>query len=180
VAAASWWEHRPAVPDPDDRALQKTYERALNLLSFRDRSAKKLAARLVEKGEPPALVAAAIARLTANGLLDDNRFAAARARSGLLGKARSRRRMEQTLALDGVPREVAVTAIQQVLDEEGTTEVALAVRAARKKLRSLSGHPPPVQRDKLYGFLARQGYGADIVRKTLREVLDVPPPDDDG
>jgi regulatory protein len=167
------------MPGPDDTAAQKTYERALNLLSFRDRSAKKLAARLIEKGEPPAQVAAAIARLTANGLLDDARFAAARARSGLLGKARSRRRMEQTLALDGVARDVAAAAVQRVLDEEGTDEASLAVRAARKKLRSLSGHPPPVQRDKLYGYLARQGYGSDIVRKALREVLDAPPPDED-
>jgi regulatory protein len=168
------------MPGPDDTAAQKTYDRALNLLSFRDRSAKKLTARLLQKGEPPAQVAAAIARLTQNGLLDDARFAAARARSGLLGKARSRRRMAETLALDGVAKDVAQDAIQRVLDEEGTDEASLAVRAARKKLRTLSAHPRPVQRDKLYGYLARQGYGSEVVRRALREVLDAPPPDEDG
>jgi regulatory protein len=163
---------------PDDAASRRTYERALNLLSFRDRSAKRLEARLVEKGEPPEQVAAAIARLTANGLLDDARFAAARARSGLLGKARSRRRMAETLAHDGVPREVAAEAIQKVLDEEGTDELSLALRAARKKLRTLSRHEPRVQREKLYGFLARQGYAAEVVRRALTEVLATA--DEDG
>jgi hypothetical protein len=32
----------------------------------------------------------------------------------------------------------------------------------------------------LYGYLARQGYGSEVVRRALREVLDAPPPDEDA
>ena len=120
---------------PLDGPTRKTYERALDLLAVHARSARGLEKRLLEKGEPPAQVAAAIARLCAAGLLDDARFAAARARSGILGKARSRRRMTETLANNGVARDVAAAAIQQVLDDEGTDEHAVALRAAQKKLR---------------------------------------------
>jgi regulatory protein len=167
------------MSSPDD-AASKTYERALGLLAVRARSVRGLEKRLLEKGEPPAHVAAAIARLRAAGLLDDARFAASRARSGILGKSRSRNRMAQTLANDGIARDVAAAAIAQVLEEEGTDEHAVALRAAQKKLRSLAKLDPQARRNKLYGFLARQGYPADVARRVLRAVLDVAPPDEDG
>ncbi|WP_437508048.1 regulatory protein RecX [Sorangium sp. So ce1099] len=159
---------------------QKTYERALRLLSFRARSAKELEKRLIEKGEPRDHVAAAIQRLCANGLLDDARFAEAKARSGILGRPRSRRRIEQDLARKGVARDVADAAIRQVMADEGTDELAVAERAARKKLRTLARLDPAEQRQKVYAFLARQGYAPDVVRRALRAVMDArdaPPPD---
>ncbi|WP_437307351.1 regulatory protein RecX [Sorangium sp. So ce388] len=159
---------------------QKTYERALRLLSFRARSARELEKRLIEKGEPREHVTAAIQRLCANGLLDDARFAEAKARSGIVGKPRSRRRIEQDLARKGVARDVADAAIRQVMADEGTDELAVAERAARKKLRTLARLDPAAQRQKLYAFLARQGYAPDVVRRALRAVMDVrdaPPPD---
>lgn len=171
---------RLADPPPLDRDAQKTYERALNLLSFRIRSARQLEKRLIEKGEPAAQVAAVIARLCANGLLDDARYAEARARAAIAGKARSRRRTVEDLVQQGVTREVADAAIRQVMDEEGTDELSVAVRAAEKKMRSLASLDPPAQRQKLYAFLARQGHAADVVRRTLRLVLDAAPPDEAG
>lgn len=164
---------------PLDAETQKTYERALRLLSFRARSAKELHDRLLEKGEPAAQVEAVMARLLANGLVDDTRYAEARARSGIVGKARSSRRLQQDLARRGVSREVAAAAIQTVLADEGTDEVAVAERAARKKLRSLAQLEPAERRQKLWAFLARQGYGPDVVRRALRAVLDMPPPDEE-
>ncbi|WP_437756424.1 regulatory protein RecX [Sorangium sp. So ce1389] len=161
---------------------QKTYERALRLLSFRARSARELEKRLIEKGEPREHATAAIQRLCANGLLDDARFAEAKARAGIVGKPRSRRRIEQDLARKGVARDVADAAIRQVMADEGTDELAVAERAARKKLRTLARLDPAEQRQKLYAFLARQGYAPDVVRRALRAVMDArdaPPPDGD-
>lgn len=157
---------------PLGAAAQKTYDRALRLLSFRARSAKELEKRLIEKGEPRDQVDRVIARLSSSGLLDDARFAEAKARSGIVGKARSRRRIEQDLARKGVARDVADAAIRQVMADEGTDEAAVAERAARKKLRSLSRLDAAEQRRKLYAFLARQGYAPDVVRRVLGAVLD--------
>ncbi|WP_438017807.1 regulatory protein RecX [Sorangium sp. So ce315] len=181
---------------PAGEGEQRTYERALRLLSFRARSARELEKRLIEKGEPREHVATAIARLCANGLLDDARYAEAKARSGIVGKPRSRRRIEQDLARKGVARDVADAAIRQVMADEGTDEAAVAERAARKKLRSLARLEPAERRQKLYAFLARQGYAPDVVRRAMRavgdaldatdatdatdiiEATDTPPPDD--
>ena len=161
-------------------SAQKTYERALRLLSFRARSARELEKRLIEKGEPREHVTAAIQRLCANGLLDDARFAEAKARAGIVGTPRSRRRIEQDLARKGVARDVADAAIRQVMADEGTDELAVAERAARKKMRTLARLDPAEPRQKLYAFLARQGYAPDVVRRALRVVMDArdaPPPD---
>ena len=90
----------PAVKRPrvGEGAGGKTYERALSRLSFRDRSVKELQKRLHEKGEDAERIAPTIERLQQSGLLDDARFAAERARAGLVGKARSRRQIEHDLA----------------------------------------------------------------------------------
>lgn len=179
VASSGGMTGPPAEPLPPlDSATQKTYERALDLLSFRSRSARQLADRLLAKGEPPDQVEAVIARLSACGLLDDARFAEGRARAGMVSKTRSRRRTVQDLVHKGVAREVASEAVRQVLEAEGTDELAVAMRAAEKKLRSLTRCEPQARRQKLYGFLARQGYAANVVRKTMRAVLDAPPPDE--
>lgn len=169
---------RPA-PAPLDKAAEKTYGRALSLLSFRARSASELEKRLIEKGEPREQVAVVIERLAQSGLLDDARYAESRARTSIIGKSRSRRRIQQDLAQRGVARDVADAAIRQVMAEEGTDEASVAERAARKKMRSLGKLDPAEQRQKLYGFLARQGYASDVVRKVIRAVLDAPPPDED-
>jgi regulatory protein len=156
----------------------KTYERALNMLSARARSAKGLTKRLLEKGEPPDEVEATIARLLANGLLDDARYAEARARAAITGKSRSKRRLSLELAEKGVARDVADAAIQRAFAEEGLDEAAVAERAARKKMRSLARLAPEAQRQKLYAFLARQGHPAEIVRRVMRSVLEARPPDE--
>ncbi len=157
---------------PLKAATQKTYERALNLLSFRARSAKELGKRLREKGEPAEEIDAVLTRLLQNGLLDDARYAESKARSGIVGKARSRRRMQQDLAQRGVAREVVDKAITTAYAEEGTSELAVAERAARKKMRSLGRHDAQEQKQKLYAFLARQGYPGDVVRKVMKRVLE--------
>jgi regulatory protein len=57
-----------------------------------------------------------------------------------------------------------------VLEEEAVDQHAIAQEAARKKLRSLGGLEPAVQRRRLYGFLARRGYELDDIRRVLSEI----------
>ena len=47
---------------------------------------------------------------------------------------------------------------------------AIVEEAARKKLRSLAGLDPAVQRRRLYGFLARRGYEVDDIRGVLSAI----------
>jgi regulatory protein len=148
-----------------------TYERALDMLEARSRAVTELRRLLVRKGEPEADVDAAIERLRANGLLDDDNFARQLTRSKALGAGLSRRRIQQELSKRGVARDTSAEAIDHVFDEEGVDEDASIERVARKKLRTLTKVDDPTRKRRLYGFLARRGYDNDEIQRVLRDVL---------
>ena len=162
---------RPIAGLEDQIALEArrlhTYDRALNMLAFRARSSRELARSLVRKGEEQPDVDWALARLTEQGLLDDEAFARSFARAKVVGGKQSRRRVQQDLARKGVARAVSDEAIDTVFEEEAVDQRAIVEEAARKKLRSLAGLDPAVQRRRLYGFLARRGYELDDIRSAL-------------
>jgi len=144
----------------------KTYDRAVGLLATRARATRELERLLVRKGEPAALAKAAVARLAAQGFLDDASFARQFARTKLaLGL--SRRRMQAELGRRGVDRGVADTAIDEVVVDDGVDEAGACDRIAARKFRSLKDLPSDVQRRRLYAFLARRGYEPDDVRRVV-------------
>ncbi|MBC7673200.1 MAG: regulatory protein RecX, partial [Polaromonas sp.] len=140
------------------------YDRALNMLAFRARSASELTRSLVRKGEERADVDRAIDRLREQGLLDDAAFAQAFTRAKVLGANQSRRRVQQELGRKGVARDVSEAAINAVFEAECIDQREVVEAAARKKARSLARLDPVVQRRRLYAFLARRGYDADDIR----------------
>ena len=154
-----------------ESAALKTYDRAVNMLAARARSTAELRRLLIRKGEPPEHVDAAIARLVAQGYLDDESFARQFARSKALGAGLSRRRLQQELARKGVARAVADDAIGEVMASEEVDAEAILDDVARRKLRTLRNEDPVVQRRRLYAHLARRGYDADAVRGALQRVL---------
>ncbi|MDF1505011.1 regulatory protein RecX [Roseisolibacter sp. H3M3-2] len=152
------------------RALA-TYDRAVGLLAVQGRSARELARKLKQRGERERDVAAAIAKLTAAGLVDDAQYARQLARSRVGGRGDSRRRVSQVLAQKGVTRDVADAAVAEVFAEESVDEEALAEASAWKKARALAGEDAPTQRRRLYGYLARRGHDGEIIRRVLARVL---------
>jgi regulatory protein len=146
------------------------YDRALNMLAFRARSSSELARSLQRKGEERPHVDWALARLEEQGLLDDAAFARSFARSKVVDGKQSRRRVQQDLARKGVSRRLTDAAIDTVFEEEAVDQRAIVEEAARKKLRTLAGLEPAVQRRRLYGFLARRGYEIDDIRSVLSAI----------
>jgi regulatory protein len=153
------------------RAKRSTYDRALDMLEARARGADELKRLLLRKGEPVADVDAALQRLTQAGLIDDANYARQLARTKALGAGMSRRRIQQELTRRGVARDVSSEAIAEVFDDEGVDEMAALERVARKKLRTLGKLDPPIQKRRLYAFLARRGYDSDDISKVLRQIL---------
>ena len=146
-----------------------TYDRALNLLAFRARTARELRRRLIEKGEGAERVDKVIERLCEIGLVNDADFARQLARSKVSAGA-SRRRVHQELFKRGVAREVADGAVAEVFEDEGVTDADTIERVARKKWRTLDGLDAVTRRRRLYAFLARRGYNADDVSRVVRKL----------
>ena len=152
-------------------AQLKTYDRALDMLALRARSAADLRRSLVRKGEPTEHVDAAVARLLNAGFLDDASFARQFARSRVLGAGLSRRRIATELARRGVARDIAGAAIDEVFGEEHVDEEATLERVARKKLGTLTRLDAFTQRRRLYAFLARRGYDADDIGRVVDDLV---------
>lgn len=153
-----------------EAAQLAVYDRALNMLAFRARSATELSRSLVRKGAERADVERAIARLQEQGFLDDAAFAQSYTRAKVLGANKSRRRVQQELAQKGVARDVSEAAISAVFEAEGIDQREVVEAAALKKARSMARLEPVVRRRRLYAFLARRGYDSDDIRHAMQVV----------
>jgi regulatory protein len=153
-----------------EAAALAVYDRAVNMLAARARSSADLRRQLTRKGEPPALVDAAIERLRTAGFLDDASFARAYARSKALGAGASRRRLHQDLARKGVARETSEHAIAEVFEEENIDDAESIERLVQKRLKSMSKLDPAVRNRRLWSYLARRGFDVDAIRRAIERL----------
>jgi regulatory protein len=152
-------------------------DRALNLLSFRDRSRREIEQRLLRAGFEPDDVADALEGLERVGLVDDDRFARAVVEQHAERRLSGRRAVAAALTIRGVDRETAATALAG-LDEPGA-ERARAEALARSRAQRLSGYPPEVALRRLSGLLARRGYPAGVCWEAARSALALADEDED-
>jgi len=162
-------DNRIAAHLNEANELTTAYDRALNLLAFRARSARELQRRLVQKGVTAERADRVIAKLREAGLVDDADFARQLTRSKMSAGA-SRRRVHQELFKRGVPRDVADEAVDQVAEEDGLSDAESIERIASKKWRTLDGLDEPTRRRRLFAFLARRGFDSDEVSRVVRQL----------
>lgn len=165
----------PGASEVERRAV----DAALNFLSYRQRTAQEVRRKLAERGFSPETIEAAVGRLCAVGLVDDEAFVAAYVRDRLAHRPMGVRRMAQELYLKGIPRDFAQPVIERVLQEEGADEWSLACRVVEKKRSTLTLRPGDraVVRRRLRDHLIRRGFESRLVREAVDELL---PPDERG
>jgi regulatory protein len=147
----------------------KAKEAALRLLSFRPRSAVELRRRLREKQFADEVIESCVARLVEVGLVRDEEFAGMLVRDRVRFKPQGRRRLMQELRAKGVDEETARGAVDEALEAEGVGELELARQAARK-WRPRAGEERERGRRRLYGLLARRGFGSETIRAVMDEI----------
>ena len=143
-----------------ERAL--AMNRALNFLGYRARSEKEVRDRLRRYGYADQTVRSVVERLEELGYLDDGEFARLVARE----KARKYgpRRILGELRRSGVDAETA----QGAVDEEfaGRSELEEAFSVAERRYNR-GGSEAEARR--VYGFLMRRGYSAEVCSEVARE-----------
>lgn len=144
-----------------ERAL--AMNRALNFLGYRARSEREVRDRLRRYGYEDATVEAVVGRLEELGYLDDAEFARAAARE----KARKYgpRRVSAELRRGGVDAETAEEAIAEAF--AGRPEREAAYEAVSRRYNTSEGSDALARR--VYGFLMRRGFSADICAEVARE-----------
>src|ERR687893_1570667 len=158
---------RPPRVIDEEKARERTLQRAVKFLAAKPRSVEELRERLLEKQwADEAAVEHALAKLKEYGYLDDERFAFGFASYRVRQKPVGRQRLARDLQTKKVSKEAADAALELVYQE--TPEEELIDRAIDKRVR-LRGRPATRQETKsLFDHLLRQGFSGDLVYRKVR------------
>ena len=124
--------------------------------------------RLQREGFSEAAVQTAVEELIEAGHIRDRKYAenwvARRQKSSPRGKTL----LKHELFDKGVDRE---TAEQVVAEVETEDESMLALQIAQRRMKQYQRLPVHVAKRRLHGFLARRGFGSEIVRHVLQQIF---------
>ncbi len=149
--------------------LERARAAALRLLKFRPRSESELKQRLAQKGFGPAAVEPLVSELKRQGLLDDTRFARLFVAQQMQARPAGRRMLVSRLRAKGVAAELATQTV--ATEAAGEDELELASRLAAKRAPALEGLPRVAAQRRLFGYLSRRGFSAEIIWKVVREIV---------
>ncbi len=168
-------KYKPPIKDEDrlvkdrDRAKKKTFDRAVNLLTYKPRSIEEMRERLLEKKwTDQEIVNVVIEKLTKYNYLNDLEFAISFANSKLRQKPLGKRRIRDDLRRKKLDKETIEHACESVFEE--FTEYELIDRAIEKRLR-IKGVPKEYKdRQSFFGYLVRLGFEYDLIREKMDEI----------
>ena len=140
---------------------------AFLLLEFRSRSEKEIVERLKKKKFSPQVIRETVLFLKAKDFIDDHYFARAWVDSRRLRNF-GPRRIRQELKLKGVASDI----IEQQLDAglDNYSEKNIVEKLIQNKLRRAKGLEPQKAKRRVYAYLLRRGFSADVVLEALNQL----------
>jgi len=146
-----------------DRAA---YLDALKLLARRELSEAQVRQRLARKAHEDAAIDAAVQRLRDGRALDDARVAEAIARRETSIRRRGRARVRLQIQRAGIDSTTAKRIVDRHFD--GIDDDALIEAALNKRLRGRDTIADDKEFQRLYRFLAGQGFEGDLIMRVLQ------------
>ena len=138
------------------------FERALEALAHKERTAAELGAWLAERGFALAEIEAAVERLVEAGALDDQAFAHRFAEDKRELRGWGPERIREALAARGLDRQL----IEAALGDEGHAEqLARALEMLERRGHSAGDE---ASRARALAFLARRGYNSELAYDAVR------------
>lgn len=151
---------------PRATSTRDPYVLALRRLARRDHSEHEIRRALLRDGVAEEAIEKTVLRLRRERYLDDAGFAARLARSRMAHAGLGRHRVRLELRKKGVRRATAEAGLKEALDEVSEADVLDGL--ARRFWRSRQADAPPHRLRKLWAFLVRRGFPADLVHARLR------------
>ena len=145
---------------------QKATAAALNFLAYRPRSEGEIRTRLRKGGFPVEVIEHTLERLRDWHYVDDDDFA----RRWIENRSQHRPRGARLLAMELRAKGIDPAVAGEAIEEAGLDEAADALEMARQRLRQLAGLDPTVRDRRLSAYLARRGYGFDVIRPVLEQL----------
>jgi regulatory protein len=147
--------------------IERAVTAALTFVSYRPRSEREVRDRLRLRDFSQPAIDEAVERMRGWMYLDDQAFARWWVENRSEHRPRGKRLLAGELRTKGVSSEV----INEVIDGADIDELPAAREVARKRMNSLSGLDRQTQERRLGSYLARRGYGWDVVRPVLKELF---------
>ncbi|MFN8358968.1 MAG: RecX family transcriptional regulator [Candidatus Kapaibacterium sp.] len=144
-------------------------QRALAYATYKPRTEAQVRKKLQETKHTSHEQGLAIQFLTEFNYLNDTEYARMFVKDFLQRKPSSASKVKMELRRRGITELAAQEAIEQFFPKDDT--YALALKAAEKKVRSVTHKPLAKQQTALVGYLQRQGFSWDIIKRVLGEVL---------
>jgi len=139
-------------------------DRALRLLTYRDRSTADLLKRLTEDGYPGPVAGQVLTDLTRVGLVDDARFANSTARVLATIRGFGRQRILRELDAHGIDPGLAMAAVAEMLPE--ADELDSALRLARALATR-----PKADVSRVAARLVRKGFATPLALRAARQAI---------
>ena len=124
--------------------------------------------RLKREGFSEEAVEMAVEELIDSGHIRDRKYAENWVVRRQKSNPRGKTLLKHELIDRGVDRETVEQVVAQVETED---EAVLALQIAQKRVKQYRQLPTHVAKRRLHGFLARRGFGSDIVRQVLEQIF---------
>ena len=131
------------------------------------RSRKELEITLAKRKIDPDVAKEVLDRFVEIDVINDAAFAELLVRSRCNTKKVSRSVMRQQLRQKGVDQEIIEEALLVVTDDD---ELRMATELVERKARAMTRLDPQVRKRRLFGLLARKGYGTAIALKVINDL----------
>jgi regulatory protein len=142
------------------------YVDGLKMLGRRELSEKQIRERLARRGHAADAIDAAVAQLLEERAIDDTRVAGAIARTETSIRRRGKLRVQLQIQRAGIDKSIAKRAVDEVFD--AVDEEALIDASLQKRLRGRETIADDREFQRLYRFLATQGFESEKIVKALR------------
>lgn len=149
----------------------KYLDKAFHFLSFRPRSEKEVRDRLLLKKAPAEIIDRVINSLKENKFLNDEEFAKWFIENRLRFNPKGIRIIKMELKQKGIDGETIDQTINSLQLTVNNSDLESAKKLVEKKLPRYKGLEKQIIYQKLGAFLARRGFGWDIIKKSIDEGL---------
>lgn len=158
----------------DETEYERLLGSTIRLVSFRPRSEREIreyCTRTLKKHHTtaPILIERVIVRLAELGYVDDNKFVEWWISQRSAFKPKGRRAIEIELRAKGVSKQ-CIDGYFSGRNQSGD-ERDMAKKAISRKLVIWQHVPLDLQRKKLFGFLSRRGFDADVIASVVDDAL---------
>lgn len=147
--------------------FEKFYNKALEFLSYRQRSEKEVRDKLKTKEVDSQTIDKIIAKLKDKKFINDEEFARMFSENRLRFKPRSLRLIKLELKQKGIAPEI-INNLQLTID----SDLESAEKLVEKRLGRVKGLPKQEIYEKIGRYLASKGFNWDTIKKAIDEMLD--------